>query len=245
MPRTHARSAMIFGVSGQDGALLARLLLQKDYRVSGFGRKESIIRSHAVSELGGRIDFAFGDMADPVSIAGAIKDHLPSEIYNLAAQSRPGASWELAVETGRINALGAHHLFEAVRRLKPDCRLYHASSSEMFGEVLQSPQDEETPFNPLNPYAAAKIYAHHMARIYRDSYGLYISCGILFNHESRYRDMRYITQKVTYGAACAKCGVADSPELNEEGESIVKSGKLAIGNLAAARDWGFAGAYVR
>jgi GDPmannose 4,6-dehydratase len=245
MPEAEARSALICGVNGQDGLLLARFLLERNYRVCGFGRKDSITRSPALGELGGHIELAFGDIADPVSLAGAIKDQRPSEIYNLAAQSRPAASWDLAVETGQVNALGAHNLFEAVRRLKPDCRLYQASSSEMFGDVRQSPQNESTPFNPLNPYAAAKVYAHHMARIYRDSFDLYISCGILFNHESRYRDMRYLTQKVTYGAACAKLGITNSPELNEEGEPVVKDGKLAVGNLQAARDWGFAGDYVR
>jgi GDPmannose 4,6-dehydratase len=132
-----------------------------------------------------------------------------------------------------------------VRRLRPSCRVYQASTSEMFGSVRQSPQNESTPLLPLNPYAAAKAYAHQMARIYRDSFGLFITCGILFNHESRYRDMRYLTQKVTYGAACAKLKLATSPEINEEGEPIVRDGKLALGNLDAARDWGYAGDYVQ
>jgi GDPmannose 4,6-dehydratase len=235
---------MIFGVTGQDGILLANLLLQKDYHVVGFGRRESILRSAGLRVLHDRIDFAFGDMNDPVSIAGAIQDCRPGEIYNLAAQSHPALSWDQSVETGEVNAIGAHRLFESVRRLKPDCRVYQASSSEMFGAVLESPQNERTPFNPSNPYAVAKVYAHQMAGIYCESYGLYVARGILFNHESRYRSMRFLTQKVTYGAACAKLHVADSPEVNEEGEPMVKGGTLALGNLQAGRDWGFAGDYV-
>lgn len=239
------RSAMVFGVSGQDGILLAELLMQKGYEVVGFGRQDSILRNPRMQSLQSRIKFAFGDIRDPAAASDAIEMHQPAEIYNLAAQSRPASSWKLAVETGEVNALGAHRLFEAVRRLQPSCRIYQASTSEMFGRVLQSPQNESTPLLPLNPYAAAKVYAHQMARIYRESYGLFITCGILLNHESRYRDMRYLTQKVTYGAACAKLKLTTSPETNEEGEPIVKDGKLALGNLGAARDWGYAGDYVR
>lgn len=239
------RSALIFGISGQDGILLSDLLLSRGYDVIGFGRRDSILRKDRLKELLGRVRFAYGDMMDPVSIAGAIQDHQPTEIYNLAAQSHPAASWELAVETAEITALGAHRVFDAVRRFKPDSRVYQASSSEMFGGVLNAPQNEMTPFNPLNPYAAAKVYAHNIARIYRNTYNLFISCGILFNHESRYREMHFLTQKVTYGAACAKLGIKISPEVNEEGEPIVRDHKLALGNLDAARDWGFAGDYVK
>jgi len=140
--------------------------------------------------------------------------------------------------------MGAHRLFEAVRRFAPKCRVYHASSSEMFGAVLESPQNEDTPFNPANPYAAAKVYAHEMAHVYRRSYGMFIACGILFNHESPLRRMNFLTQKVAYGAACAKLGISDSHLLNEEGEPVVRSGMLALGNLDAARDWGHARDYV-
>ena len=239
------RSALIFGITGQDGILLSDLLLQNGYEVIGFGRRNSILRNERLRGVQGRIRFAYGDMIDPGSIAGAIQDHQPAEIYNLAAQSHPAASWQQSVETAEINAVGAHRLFDAVHRLRPSSRVYQASSSDMFGGVLQSPQNETTPFNPLNPYAAAKVYAHHIARIYRETYGLFISCGILFNHESQYRDMRFLTQKVTYGAACAKLGIDVSPEVNEEGEPIVQGGKLVLGNLDAARDWGFAGDYVK
>jgi GDPmannose 4,6-dehydratase len=238
------KTALITGITGQDGSYLAEFLLEKDYRVVGFGRKSSIIRPNNVSHLHGRIEFAFGDLSDTVSLIAAIQGCQPDEIYNLASQSRPGESWNLAIETGEITALGAHRLFDAVRQVKPDCRIYQASSSEMYGEVTETPQNERTPFNPVNPYAAAKLYAHNIARIYRKSYGTFIACGILFNHEGPRRDMHFITQKVTYGAACIKRGITDSPALNEEGEPIVRNGKLSLGNLDARRDWGFAGDYV-
>jgi GDPmannose 4,6-dehydratase len=148
------------------------------------------------------------------------------------------------METVEINGLGAHRIFDAVKQVKPACRVYQASSSEMFGRVKEVPQNEQTPFNPVNPYAASKLYAHNIARIYRESFGLFIACGILFNHESPRRGMHFITQKVTHGAACIKLGLRNSPILNEMGEPIVKEGKLSMGNLQAQRDWGFAGDYV-
>jgi len=235
---------LIFGITGQDGILLAELLLQKGYRVVGFGRQDSIARNVHLRGFAGKIAFAYGDLTDPSSVDEAIRRHQPTEIYNLAAMSSPAASWRLALETGEVNGLGAHRLYDSVRRLSPSSRIYQASTSEMFGAATQSPQNETTPFLPLNPYGVSKVYAHQMARVYRESYGLFVACGILFNHESRYRDMRFLTQKVTYGAACAKLGLATSPDVNEEGEPIVKDGKLALGNLNAARDWGYAGDYV-
>jgi GDPmannose 4,6-dehydratase len=239
-----SRRAVITGITGQDGLLLCDYLLAKGYAVIGFGRRSSIIVHSRLRLPRPNLSFAFGDLADSMSIAAAISETQPDELYNLASQSAPGMSWSLAVETGEITGLGAHRLFEAVRRLKPSCRIYQASSSEMFGDVLESPQDERTPFNPLSPYAAAKVYAHQMAAIYRRSYGMYIACGILFNHESPLRGMRFLTQKVAYGAACAKLGRINSVALNEEGEPIVRNGKLMLGNLDAARDWGHARDYV-
>jgi GDPmannose 4,6-dehydratase len=239
------QSAMILGITGQDGILLSEFLLQQGYAVIGFGRQDSILQNVRIQKLRGRVKFAFGDIRDPCTLRDAIATHQPVEIYNLAAQSSPTASWKLAVETCEVNALGAHRLFDAVRELLPSCRIYQASTSEMFGAVLKSPQNESTPFAPLSPYAVAKVYAHQMSRIYRESYGLFITCGILFNHESRYRGMSYLTQKVTYGAACAKLKLVLSPETNEQGEPIVKDGKLSLGNLDAARDWGYAGDYVQ
>lgn len=162
----------------------------------------------------------------------------------MAAQSYPGESWRLPIHTGEITALGAHRLFEAVRQSKPDCKVYQASSSEMFGFVRAIPQNEDTPFNPANPYAAAKLYAHTIAKIYRHSFNMFIACGILFNHESPRRGIGFVSQKVTYAAACAKLGIKTSSDLNEEGEPIMKNGKVALGNLDAKRDFGFAGDYV-
>ncbi|HUN90539.1 MAG TPA: GDP-mannose 4,6-dehydratase [Burkholderiaceae bacterium] len=237
--------ALITGITGQDGILLAELLLAKGYEIVGFGRRASMLARTDLRGLMARIRVFPGDLAHSVDVADAIQHHQPDEIYNLASQSAPGMSWAQSLETGEITALGAHRLFEAARRFKADCRIYHASSSEMFGNVLETPQSERTPFNPSNPYAVAKIYAHHMAGVYRRSYGMYIACGILFNHESPYRGMRFLTQKVAYGAACAKLGIADSPLLNEEGEPVVRDGKLALGNLDAARDWGNARDYVQ
>ena len=144
-----------------------------------------------------------------------------------------------------MNGLGAIRLLEALRRHRPQCRVYQASSSEMFGQALVTPQNEATPFNPVSPYAAAKVYAHQMVRIYRASYGLHISSGVLFNHESERRPLHFLTQKVAYGAACAALGVADSPDRNELGKPIVAHGKLALGNLEISRDWGYAGDFVR
>jgi GDPmannose 4,6-dehydratase len=239
------KRALITGITGQDGSFLAELLLEKGYRVFGFARRESWLRPHCSSHLAGRIEVTFGDMAEGVDIASAVQESQPDEIYNLASQSRPGESWARAPETLVVNGLGAIRLFEAVRHHRPECRVYHASSSEMFGRALVSPQNERTPFDPVNPYAAAKVYAHQMLRIYRESYGLYLSSGLLFNHESERRPLHFVTQKVAYGAACASLGIAESPDLNEMGRPIVQAGRLALGNLEIARDWGYAGDFVR
>jgi GDPmannose 4,6-dehydratase len=239
------RSAMIFGIAGQDGILLAELLLQRNYKVVGFGRAASIAGNPHLAKFGARVEFFHGDLTHAASIKAAIERHPVAEIYNLAAQSQPRMSWQLAIETGEVNAIGSHRLFEIARQLRPAARIYQASSSEIYGEVRVSPQNETTPFNPINPYAVAKVYAHQMAKVYRETYGSYISCGILFNHESRYRGLRYLSQKITYGAACARLGIANSPDKNEANEPIVQNGKLSLGNLDATRDWGFAGDYVQ
>jgi GDPmannose 4,6-dehydratase len=236
--------ALITGITGQDGVLLAHNLLERGYDVVGFGRRPSILARTDLHPLFQRIKLFHGDAANSVDLADALLQHQPDELYNLAAQSAPGASWAQSLETGDITAMGAHRLFEAVRRFAPRCRVYHASSSEMFGAVLESPQTETTPFNPANPYAAAKVYAHQIAHVYRRSYGMFITCGILFNHESPLRRMNFLTQKVAYGAACAKLGIQTSRLLNEEGEPVVSGGKVALGNLDASRDWGHARDYV-
>lgn len=237
--------ALITGITGQDGSFLAEMLLERGYEVFGMAQRESWYRRNSASHLEGRITVLFGTMSEGVDIVSALQDSKPDEIYNLASQSRPGESWARAPETLLVNGMGAIRLFEAVRHNCPQCRVYHASSSEMFGEALCSPQNEQTPFNPVNPYAASKVYAHQMARIYRGSYGMFIACGILFNHESERRPLHFLTQKVAYGAACAALGITDSPDLNEMGRPIVQDGKLALGNLKIARDWGYAGDFVR
>jgi len=239
------KRALITGITGQDGSFLAELLLDKGYQVFGFARRDSWVRPNSASHLADRITLLFGDMGEGMDIANALIDARPDELYNLASQSRPGESWARAPETLVVNGLGAIRLFEAVRHNCPGCRIYHASSSEMFGQALQSPQNEQTPFNPVNPYAAAKVYAHHMVRIYRGSYGMFIASGLLFNHESERRPLHFLTQKVAYGAACAKLGILTSPDLNEVGRPIVENGKLALGNLGIARDWGYAPDFVR
>jgi len=237
--------ALITGITGQDGSYLAELLLEKGYQVFGLARHESWYRQNCASHLAGKVEILFGDVTEGVDIASAVQDAKPDEIYNLASQSRPGESWTRAPETLLVNGLAAIRLFEAVRHNRQACRVYHASSSEMFGQTLVAPQDEQTPFNPVNPYAAAKVYAHQMARIYREGYGLYIASGILFNHESERRPLHFLTQKVAYGAACAALGIEDSPDRNERGRPIVEGGKLALGNLEIARDWGYAPDFVR
>lgn len=238
------KTALITGIGGQDGSYLAELLLEKNYRVVGLNKNSHSSRSDNLSHLHDKIEYVYGDLSDATAIYAAINQVQPDEVYNLASQSYPGESWTSAVETTRTNGLGAHLLFDTIRQLKPSCKIYQASSSEMFGEVVETPQHELTPFNPINPYAAAKLYAHNIARIYRKSYKMFISCGILFNHESERRGLHFITQKVSYAAACLKLGIKNSPLLNEKGDPIVKNGKLMLGNLDAQRDWGFAGDYV-
>ncbi len=238
------KTALITGITGQDGSYLAEFLLHKGYRVVGLWRKSSATAPNNCGHLLGQVEFHYADLTDSPSLVEAVKKYQPHEIYNLASQSYPGESWRLPIHTGDVTGLGAHRLYEAVKQVKLDCKIYQASSSEMFGKVRQIPQDEDTPFEPMNPYAAAKLYAHTIARIYRESFQMFLACGILFNHESPRRGAHFITQKVTHGAACLKLGLRNSPVLNEEGEPIVKNGKLALGNLDAKRDWGYAGDYV-
>ena len=239
------KRALITGITGQDGSFLAEFLLERGYEVFGLARLDSWFRPNNASHLADRVQVLFGDMAEGTDIASALQDAKPDEIYNLASQSRPGESWVRAPETLMINGMGAIRLFESVRHACPQARVYHASSSEMFGQTKDLPQNEETPFNPTNPYAAAKVYAHHMMRIYRDSYGLFISSGILFNHESERRPLHFVTQKIAYGAACAALGITNSLDLNERGHPIVADGKLSLGNLDIARDWGHAVDFVK
>jgi GDPmannose 4,6-dehydratase len=239
------KRALITGLTGQDGSYLAELLLARGYEVFGLVRRETWFRPNNATHLADRVQLLFGDLSEGVDIASALQDAKPDEIYNLASQSRPGESWSRAPETLMINGMGTLRLFEAVRHSCPLARVYHASSSEMFGQAKTVPQNEDTAFNPSNPYAATKAFAHQMVRIYRESYGLFISSGILFNHESERRPLHFVTQKIAYGAACAALGLKESPDLNERGHPIVASGKLSLGNLEVARDWGHATDFVR
>jgi GDPmannose 4,6-dehydratase len=237
--------ALVTGVTGQDGSFLAELLISKGYEVFGLVRPGSWERQHCASHLGGKVVVIEGDLAVRADLDAAVSRANPTEIYNLASQSRPSESWSKSTETLAINALGTLHLLEAARDGKPDARFYHASSSEMFGASASYPQNEATPFDPSNPYAAAKAYAHQLAQLYRRRYDMFISCGILFNHESERRPLHFLTQKVAYGAACAALGIERSSDLNEAGRPIVEQGHLALGNLDISRDWGYAPDFVR
>jgi GDPmannose 4,6-dehydratase len=239
-----AKKALITGITGQDGSYLAEFLLKKGYEVAGTVRKTSAIKYENIDHIQEHLNLIQADLLDPVSLREAIQQVMPDEIYNLASQSAPRESFRQPIHTAEITGIGAHRVMDAAWDIVPKAKFYQASSSEMYGWVKEIPQTEDTPTNPANPYAAAKLYAHNIAKIYRASYGMHISCGILFNHESPRRGFAFVTQKVCYAAACAKLGVRTSPHLNEEGEPIVKGGKVGMGNLDAKRDWGFAGDYV-
>ena len=187
------KRALITGITGQDGSYLAEFLLERGYEVLGFVRRDSWFQANNVRHLADRIRVFFGDMSEGLDIQSALQASMPDEIYNLASQARPGESWARAAETMTVNGLAAVRVFEAVRQVCPAARVYQASSSEMFGRPQQIPQNEQTPFDPANPYAASKVYAHDMARIYRQGYGLFIACGIAFNHESERRPLHYVT----------------------------------------------------
>jgi GDPmannose 4,6-dehydratase len=224
-----AQRALITGITGQDGSYLAELLLAKGYEVVGMVRRSSTLNFERIAHLQDRIDFVPGDLLDEVSMINIIRDHRPTEVYNLAAQSFVQTSWGQPVYTGETTALGVTRMLDAIRIADPDIRFYQASSSEMFGKVVRVPQDEKTPFYPRSPYGVAKLYGHWITVNYRESYGLHASSGILFNHESPRRGLEFSTRKITNGVARIKLGV-DS--------------ELRLGNLEAQRDWGFAGDYV-
>lgn len=238
------KRALITGITGQDGSYLAELLLKKNYEVAGLVRKTSNVAYPNISHIQDELNLIQADLLDPISLREAIQTFEPDEVYNLASQSHPAESFRQPIHTAEITAIGAHRVLDATLDVVPKARFYQASSSEMFGWVREIPQKEDTPFNPANPYAASKLYAHAITKIYRESYGMFATNGILFNHESPRRHLGFVTQKVTYAAACAKLGIKNSEHLNEEGEPIVKKGKVALGNLEAKRDWGYAGDYV-
>ena len=224
------KTALITGITGQDGSYLAELLLEQGYRVVGMTRRSSTAGDERIAHLAGRLEIVQGDLLDQASIVEAIRDAQPAEVYNLAAQSFVPTSWNQPVLTGEFTGLGVTRMLEAVRQVDGGIRFYQASSSEMFGKVREVPQTELTPFHPRSPYGVAKAYGHFLTVNYRESYGLYAVSGILFNHESPRRGLEFVSRKVTDGAARIALGLAS---------------ELPMGNLDAERDWGFAGDYVR
>ena len=225
------KTALITGITGQDGAYLSQLLLSKGYRVVGLTPRRGSDTMWRLRELDvlDRIEIAYGDVTDMGSVLGIVTRHLPDEIYNLAAQSFVGASWDQAVHTADVNAIGAVNVLEAIRQRHPTARFYQASTSEMFGKVQAPMQNETTAFYPRSPYGVAKLYAHWITVNYRESFGLHASSGILFNHESPLRGIEFVTRKVTDAVARIKLGRAE---------------KISLGNLDAKRDWGYAADYV-
>jgi GDPmannose 4,6-dehydratase len=225
MPR-----ALITGITGQDGSYLAELLLDKGYEVTGIIRRSSSPNLWRINHLLERITLRPADLLDQLSLVRVIQDVQPDEFYNLAAMSFVPASWDQPLLTGDFNSQGVTRLLEAVRQVNQKIRLYQASSSEMYGRVREVPQTEMTPFYPRSPYGVSKVFGHYITVNYRESYGLFAVSGILFNHESPRRGLEFVTRKVTNGVAAIKLGLTDH---------------LALGNLDACRDWGFAGDYVR
>ena len=224
------RRALVTGITGQDGSYLAELLLEKDYEVFGLVRRSSTVNFERIEHIQDDIHLLSGDLLDQNSLMMAMQHAQPHEIYNLGAQSFVPASWEQPLLTGEITALGVARILEAIRSTDPSTRFYQASTSELFGKVQESPQSERTPFYPRSPYGVSKLYAHWITINYRESYDLFACAGILFNHESPRRGLEFVTRKITHGVARIQHGLTN---------------KLALGNLDARRDWGYAGDFVR
>ncbi|GIV67615.1 GDP-mannose 4,6-dehydratase [Caldilinea sp.] len=223
-------TALITGVTGQDGSYLADFLLEKGYNVVGMVRRTSTINFDRIKHIQDKIEIVQGDLLDQMSLIGILHDYRPDEVYNLAAQSFVPTSFTQPVLTGEFTALGVTRMLEAIRIVDPKIRFYQASSSEMFGKVVETPQRETTPFHPRSPYGVAKVYGHWITVNYRESYNIFGCSGILFNHESPRRGLEFVTHKITHGAARIKLGLAK---------------ELRLGNLEARRDWGYAADYVR
>ncbi|KML36102.1 GDP-mannose 4,6-dehydratase [Cytobacillus firmus] len=224
------KKALITGITGQDGSYLAEFLLSKGYQVYGLKRRTATPNFENIQHILDKIEIISGDLLDLSSLIEAIRASDPDEVYNLAAQSFVADSWPQAIYTGYATGLGVTNILEAIRLTKPDIRFYQASSSEMFGKVLEIPQKETTPFYPRSPYAVSKVCGHWITVNYRESYGMYTCSGILFNHESPRRGLEFVTRKVTNGVAKIKLGLQK---------------ELRLGNLDAKRDWGYAGDYVK
>lgn len=224
------KRALITGITGQDGSYLAELLLKKGYKVYGLKRRTATQNFENIQHILKEIEFLSGDLSDLASLIQAIKLSQPDEVYNLGAQSFVSDSWVQPIYTGEVTGIGVLNLLEAIRQVKDDARFYQASSSEMFGKVIETPQKETTPFYPRSPYGVAKVYGHWITVNYRESFNMYACSGILFNHESPRRGVQFVTRKVTDAVAKIKCGMQK---------------ELRLGNLDAKRDWGFAGDYVK
>lgn len=223
------KRALITGITGQDGSYLAEFLLSKNYKVFGLTRRTSTPNYERIRHFQDKIELIPGDLLDQQSLTSAVELANPDEIYNLAAQSFVATSWSQPVLTGEFTALGVTRMLEAIRQVKPETKFYQASSSEMFGKVAQSPQNEKTAFHPRSPYGVAKVYGHWITINYRESYNLFAISGILFNHESPRRGLEFVTRKISHGVAKIHLGQAK---------------EIVLGNLDAKRDWGFAGDYV-
>ena len=224
------KSALITGVTGQDGSYLAELLLEQDYTVYGIMRRKSVVDYGNVEHIKDKINFIYADMTDVISLINAMRISQADEVYNLAAQSFVGTSWEQPLATADIDALGVANILEAIRTVKPEARFYQASTSEMFGLVQAIPQSETTPFYPRSPYGVAKLYGHWITKNYRESYHMYACSGILFNHESERRGKEFVTRKITDAVARIKLGIQDH---------------LELGNMDSKRDWGHSKDYVK
>ncbi len=222
-------TAIITGITGQDGSYLAELLLSKGYKVIGVARRASTVTYERIEHLLDKITVVQGDLTDQGSLIALLEEYKPTEVYNLAAQSFVPTSWSQPALTGDVTALGVTRLLEAIRYVNPKIRFYQASSSEMFGKVLEVPQREDTPFYPRSPYGVAKVYGHFITVNYRESFNIFAASGILFNHESPRRGLEFVTRKITDGVAKIKLGMGK---------------ELRLGNLESQRDWGFAGDYV-
>ena len=225
-----SRTALITGITGQDGSYLAEFLLEKGYHVHGIVRRASTETFERINHLRERVTLHQADLLDQTSLARVLEQVQPHEVYNLAAMSFVPTSWQQPVLTAEFTAVGVTRVLDALRQVCPRARFYQASSSEMFGKVHETPQKETTPFHPRSPYGVAKVYGHYLTMNYRESYNLFACSGILFNHESPRRGLEFVTRKITHGVALIKHGLAD---------------ELRLGNLEAKRDWGFAGDYVR
>jgi GDPmannose 4,6-dehydratase len=225
-----AKTALVTGITGQDGSYLAELLLEKGYRVCGMVRRASTENFQRIEHLRDKVSLHQADLLDQTSIAAVLDQVRPDEVYNLAAMSFVPTSWAQPVLTAEFTAVGVTRILDAIRQAVPQARFYQASSSEMFGKVRETPQTELTPFHPRSPYGVAKVYGHYITMNYRESYGLFACSGILFNHESPRRGLEFVTRKITHAVARIKLGLQN---------------ELRLGNLQAKRDWGFAGDYVR